>query len=252
MLASANDPFCDDINTGRIAVDAISGGVPPYQFRLSGSEYEEIGDFSELGAGDYQLLVRDANNCLTDSTLSIVAPDVIEVFYEQEVEIDLGEQVPLEIFPSHPAAMVEWIGPEGLSCYDCLDPIVGPLETSSFAVTITSEDDCITTATLNVRVAKERDVYVPNAFSPNTDGINDRFTIYGGPEVASVNYFRVFSRWGELLFEKNDFDPNDPQLGWDGQFNGQLAGQGVYIWICLLYTSPSPRDATLSRMPSSA
>ena len=234
MLATANDPICEDISSGSIAIDELNGGTPPYQFRIENGAYGDSGEFSNLEAGDYQLFVRDANNCLTDSMLSIAEPIIIEADFEPEVTIELGDQVPLEIYPSHPVSMVEWEGPTGLSCYDCLDPLVQPLESSSYAVTITSEDDCITTATLHVRVAKERDVYVPNVFSPNSDGNNDRFTIFAGPEVRSVNYFRIYSRWGELLFEKNNFDPNDPQLGWDGVFKGQKMGNGVYIWIAQL------------------
>ncbi len=234
MLATANDPICEDATSGSIAIDELNGGTAPYQFRIENGEYGDSGEFDNLGAGNYQLYVRDANNCLTDSMLSIADPVIIEADYEPEVTIELGDQVPLEIYPSHPVAMVEWEGPDGLSCYDCLDPIVQPLESSSYAVTITSEDDCITTATLHVKVAKERDVYVPNVFSPNTDGNNDRFTIFAGPEVRSVNYFRVYSRWGELLFEKNNFDPNDPQLGWDGSFEGQRMENGVYVWIAQL------------------
>jgi len=234
MLATATDPLCEDAETGSIEVNVMQGGTPPYQYRLAGINYSDIGAFEDLAAGDYQLFVRDANDCLMDSVLSIEEPDIIELFYEPEVTIELGDQVPLKIFPSHPVSIVEWEGPEGLSCYDCLDPILEPLESSSYEVTITSEDDCITTASLRIKVAKERDVFIPTAFSPNRDGVNDFFTIHAGPEVASVNYFRVYSRWGELLFEKNDFDPNDPQLGWDGQFRGNEMSHGTYIWIAQL------------------
>ncbi|HFA50174.1 MAG TPA: gliding motility-associated C-terminal domain-containing protein [Bacteroidetes bacterium] len=76
------------------------------------------------------------------------------------------------------------------------------------------------------------DIYVPNAFSPNGDGINDIFQIYaGGNGIAKVNSFRIFSRWGESVFEYFDFQPNDPQFGWDGKHKGQEMNPAVFAWF---------------------
>ena len=56
-------------------------------------------------------------------------------------------------------------------------------------------------------------------------------TIFGGPEVTNIQMLRIFSRWGELVFERESFLPNDPLLGWDGRFRGRTLPSGVYIWI---------------------
>ena len=208
----------------------MQGGTPPYEYRISGTNFSPLPAYEALGAGTYTVTARDANNCLTDTTLTIIQPRVIELSFDQDIQIDLGDEIPLEIIGSHPIETITWSDTEGLSCYDCLEPIARPIAPSQFSFTVTSEDNCETAGVINLRIAFERDVFVPNIFSPNLDGLNDRFTIFGGPEVSSVDYFRIYSRWGELLYETTDLLINDTSKGWDGRFKGQNMNPGVYIW----------------------
>ena len=87
---------------------------------------------------------------------------------------------------------------------------------------------CVYSDSLTVRVSQDRNVYPPNAFSPNGDGINDRFFVNADRSVQQVNFLRIFGRWGQLLFERENFSANDPASGWDGLANGKpLDGQVV-------------------------
>ena len=74
-------------------------------------------------------------------------------------------------------------------------------------------------------------IYAPNAFSPNGDSQNDRFTIYGGPEVERINQLSIFDRWGSQLFHIEEIPPNDPSVGWDGGVRGELASSGTYVYV---------------------
>jgi gliding motility-associated-like protein len=76
-----------------------------------------------------------------------------------------------------------------------------------------------------------RGLYLGNVFSPNDDGFNDFFYPQDAGDVASIQYFRIFDRWGGLVFEARDFLPNEPRRGWDGRVGGQPAGSGVYVWV---------------------
>jgi len=76
-----------------------------------------------------------------------------------------------------------------------------------------------------------REVYIPNVFSPNDDGINDRFFLQDDGDVASVLQFRIFDRWGGMVFEQYNFLPNNSALGWDGRFRGKPASEGAYAWF---------------------
>lgn len=74
--------------------------------------------------------------------------------------------------------------------------------------------------------------YVPNAFSPNNDGINDVLVVFAGDTcVANIKSFRIFSRWGEPVFQGFNFPPNDFVYGWDGTFKGKQMDTAVFAWF---------------------
>ncbi len=76
-----------------------------------------------------------------------------------------------------------------------------------------------------------KDVFVPNVFSPNDDGINDRFTVFANTaSVSTVIYLRIYDRWGGLVFERQDFPPNDPLYGWNGSEKDKVMNPGVFVW----------------------
>ena len=92
---------------------------------------------------------------------------------------------------------------------------------------------------------------MPNNFSPNGDGMNDKF-YPGGSGINRIRYLRVFNRWGEVVFEKSDFAANDASAGWDGKYKGELLSPDVYIWSCEVIcenneTLPFKGDVTLLR-----
>ena len=82
-----------------------------------------------------------------------------------------------------------------------------------------------------VRVRKDRLIYIPNAFTPNDDGFNDLFMIHGGQGVKQIKTFRIFNRWGEILYEGYNFQPNDPDFGWNGKFKEERLNPGVFVYL---------------------
>jgi len=87
---------------------------------------------------------------------------------------------------------------------------------------------CNDSAIIDVEVYYEEDIFIPNAFSPNGDRVNDIFTVFGSPEVAQVKTMLVFDRWGELVYERNSFPPNT--ICWDGVFNGKMMDVAVFMY----------------------
>jgi len=67
--------------------------------------------------------------------------------------------------------------------------------------------------------------YVPNAFSPEGDGLNDEFKVIGNSDKISSFHMYIFNRWGALVFESKDIS-----LGWDGEYKGKPAPQGAYVF----------------------
>lgn len=94
-----------------------------------------------------------------------------------------------------------------------------------YTIDITTASGCLTVDTQLVKTIKEVKVYVPTAFSPDNNGRNDLFRpILIG--IKQLQYFRVFNRWGQLVY---NMQPNDP--GWDGTVKGQLQGSEVFVWM---------------------
>jgi gliding motility-associated-like protein len=120
-----------------------------------------------------------------------------------------------------------WITDYKLSCNTCQIPIASPDVDTTYVVLVTNQYGCKALDKLRIRVIEDcagRMVYVPNTFTPNGDGQNDVLKVFG-PGVASVKEFRVFNRWGQLVYETNT-----PNVGWDGTFNGAELNPGVYMY----------------------
>ena len=74
-------------------------------------------------------------------------------------------------------------------------------------------------------------LFVPNAFTPNGDGQDDVFYPRCGAGISQIKSFRVYDRWGELLFDRENLAPNDASNAWDGTYNGEKPKPDVFIWI---------------------
>ena len=80
-------------------------------------------------------------------------------------------------------------------------------------------------------VDEDADVYIPNVFHPDGDHVNDHVTVFADPRVKRVVYLEIFDRWGNMVFKKYDFLPNEPLLGWDGTFKGKPMNPAVFAYI---------------------
>ena len=108
------------------------------------------------------------------------------------------------------------------------------LQTTRYDLTVTDTLGCTISESVLIKVNKERRVYIPNVFSPNFDGHNDGFTVFGGKGVEQVRSLRVFDRWGALVFEARDFQPNIASLGWNGIHKGEKVNPGVYVYVAII------------------
>ena len=96
---------------------------------------------------------------------------------------------------------------------------------------VTDADGCVAEDNIAIRVNKSRIVFVANGFTPNDDGNNDYLFVQGGDETVRVRSFKVFDRWGGLVFENGDVPLNDPTSGWDGTFKGKKMSQNTVAWF---------------------
>ncbi len=226
--AQFQDPGCTGINTGEAHVIQVTGGVAPYQFALSGGGFGADMHFLNLPPGSHTLTAKDANGCTDSASAVFKKPIIPNIELGPDLTVELAESIQLQLVQDTPLDLYAWAPPLGLSCIDCPEPLATPAETSTYTLTVEAPGGCTATDSLTITVLKTRDVYIPNVFSPNDDGANDYFTVYGGPEVLEVK-LEVYSRWGELLF-RNIGAANDDQRGWDGWYRGDPVSPGVFVW----------------------
>ncbi len=228
------DPTCDGFDTGEIEILNTSGGTGPYNYALNQTNnFDSLTLFTDLLEGDYTVFVRDSLGCVSSFIGTTVAPDIPTITFDDDLEIELCDSIRLNPILNNAAiTVIEWTEVNGstLSCVDCLTPFASPVNNNEYILSVTSADDCSATDSIRVDVSKRRRVYVANIFSPNGDGINDAFTVNAGCEVSMITRFGIYDRWGNLVFERENFIPNDNALGWDGRLNRKELQPGVYSW----------------------
>jgi gliding motility-associated-like protein len=226
-------PNCFGENNGSITIDNVAGGQLPYLYSIDGGTLAPINQFSFLSAGQYDIVVQDANGCETSQEITITDPQELLVELGDNQTIGLGDEFQLsaQIVGAYDTIIWSANCPDSI-CADQPEFSVSPLNTVSYFVTVVDGNGCITTDQITLNVEKGREVFIPNAFTPNGDGQNDRFWVYPGGEVAKVHEFRVFNRWGEQVFGASNFDPftQDDTNGWDGMLNNKKMNSAVFVY----------------------
>jgi len=225
-----NDENCPGDNDGSIIINAVTGGQPPYVFALNSEIFSMNDEYLNLPPGVYNLLTQDNNGCEDGQEIVIDAAGELVLELGDDQTINLGDSIQLMASTSVNVDTVSWAFDESLSCLDCLAPFASPTTSTTYTLTVTDVNGCTITDQVTVTVVNARQVYIPNAFSPNDDGVNDRFMIASGAGVSRVRSFAIYNKWGGRLFTAFDFQPNDNQFAWDGTFKGERLDPGVYAY----------------------
>ncbi|KAA3641161.1 MAG: gliding motility-associated C-terminal domain-containing protein [Bacteroidetes bacterium] len=227
---------CNNPGKAFLNVLSVSGGTPPYLYSLANHQFQSEHNFLVESPSYQNLLIEDVFGCIENY-------ENIEIDSELEVEIILeapwiraGDTIFLETIANFAPIDVHWDYSPFLSCLECFEPLAFPEETAGFTVSMQTKDSCWVDAHVTIFVDQRIDVYIPTAFSPNGDGINDYFAIFGGSQVNKILLLEIFDRWGNLVFRKKDFLPNDENSGWDGMLNGRLMGAGVFVYRTIVET----------------
>lgn len=219
--------------TGAIQIANVQGGLPPYQYALDNGSFQENGLFQNLPSGTYSLTIQEANGCETVFDSLVVSDQSQELFLFADPStfaVELGDEIELEAFANFFVDSLRWTPTEGLSCDDCLDPRLLPLQDGEYHLIAFDENGCVTDITFKVNVFKSTDIFMPNVFSPNGDGANDRITLFADNSVEEILEFRIYSRWGEEVFYRANFPPNDLSKGWDGTLKDEAMSPGVFAY----------------------
>ncbi|MBK6998296.1 MAG: gliding motility-associated C-terminal domain-containing protein [Lewinellaceae bacterium] len=232
---------CFGDTNGSITVNGVQGGTPPFIFSLSGNTGSANNQYTGLSAGDYILSLEDANGCSLDTTISIGEPGQLSVELGPDIEVTLGEMatVGAQIQSTVGVNSINWNyspGCDTLFPGSCETFTYLPLGTYRHTIEVEDVNGCIARDEIIVIVQKNGQVFVPNIFNPLSD-LNFSVGVHVGIDVAKINYFNIFDRWGDQVFSLKEYIPTpgaspDAFQSWDGNVRGDKGQVGVYVWYC--------------------
>ena len=222
----------DTICKGESTQLNITGGDSYLWFPSTGLNDATIGNptASPEQTTYYTVVIRQGS-CFTDTvTITVVVNPTPTVNAGEDQSILAGTSVMLFATTTNTTDYL-WTPSSTLSCETCQNPTATPTETTNYTVKVSNQFGCKAEDDVLVKITCDNTLlFMANIFTPNGDGNNDRFYPQG-KGITIVKRFRVYNRWGEMLYEAQNFQPNNENYGWDGMYKGQQLKPDVYVYI---------------------
>lgn len=236
--------FCEIVDTG---IPVQLEGNPPWEigYSIDGVEQTPIENIqtnpfflNTPSEGIYEITVFKDAFCEG----SITGTAIVETTFDVEVDIvppacfnSADGRIELTNLDAIPPFTFQW----NINTTD--DFLLENLPADTYTLSIVDGDGCVYEKAFKLTAASNdindcRPVYIPNSFSPNEDGINDVFSIYFDPTsgIENIKSMEVYSRWGELIYKRTNFIPDNGDIGWNGNFKGNPLNPGVYVYKILI------------------
>lgn len=224
---------CPDLgSTGSVEILDIFGGTPPFSILFNGKIPQDPSLISNLRQGTYAIEITDSSGCTWESEVEILESDTFFVDIGPDLNVKAGQQVEIDymsnIEPSDVSSW-QWLVNGEPICPSCPTLSLQPLERLGITLELHTIEGCTYTDRMNIFVDLRDLVYIPNAFTPNDDGVNDVFSLMTNDERIEVIQLEVFDRWGGVVFEQSNYFPAQERRPWDGTYRGSLLNPGIYI-----------------------
>lgn len=213
--------------------DLIMGSGPADYFS------EGINQFNLVTPGDYvfEIISPDGCDTLIDFTVSPIRP--LEVSTIENTTIELGDSIRLQTFVNSFNTLFYWLPGGTLSDSTAQSPVATPTRLTTYVLEVTDTlTSCVVRDSVRITLSQSNDIFVPNIFSPNGDGINDVLLVFPKLSVRQIDEVQIFNRWGDLTFSSDGdgaaIDPLTPL--WDGRINSKLVNPAVFVYL-IKYTS---------------
>ena len=229
LSPTVSNVLCPPLQNGSISL-TVSGGTPSYQYIWSNGETTAM--ISSLPVGTDAVTVTDARGCTLDTSFILINDSAFSVVAVPDTAtIKEGDIIPLAIEQiinngAGTISRITWTPAASLSCTDCPETQAAPFVTTQYMITVVTDSGCVSTAQPLITVIPQHQIYVPNAFTPNGDGINDYWEAYGYKKTWIFCEAQLFDRWGEKVFESDDIN-----FQWDGTYKGTFVQPGEYVYL---------------------
>ena len=198
-------------------------------FSKDGITFQSSNTFTGLTSGVKTLIVKDAFCSSLTKSITVDVKQSPTVSAGPPKTIVNGDQITLDgSTGNNIASSIAWTPAASLTGANTLTPTAKPTITTNYTLTVVNSNGCTSTSDALVTVLPYC-IKVMDAFTPNGDGTNDNFGVFGGTDVTKIKTFQVFDRWGALVYEAKDFQPNDSRFAWDGHVQGSLMNAAVFV-----------------------
>ena len=206
----------------------FASGGDSYSWYNNQQLLSENETFEIIANNSEEYIVKIANSCFNaDTSIRVDVFDLPLIDAGENIEIEVGKSYVLNPFFNEVDALnFFWSSDKDyLPAYTEKSIAITPYENSWYALNVVSTDNCLVSDTINVYVKNIADVFMPNAFSPNGDGLNDVIVpVLKG--IKQLNTFMVYNRYGKKVFQTNS-----SEVSWDGLYDNQPLAMGVYVYF---------------------
>ncbi len=199
----------------------------------NGNDYQATDVIAVHELADVRIVLN--SGCDQNVSLDYLSGEALSLAFEQ-VEPVVGEPFDLSININRlqrDISTVQWTADVDIPCSNCLNQKLTLFESTTVSVEVEDVFGCVESASIDLNPKSLVKTFVPTAFSPNNDGINDFMNIFYNDHVVGIESIRIFDRWGGLVFTRH----NDAELTldertffWDGTYQGKLGPQGLYVY----------------------
>jgi gliding motility-associated-like protein len=218
------DGSCTDAATGSIVVNA-TGGIPPYTYSINGGAFQTSNTFSNITAGTKNIIIKDAF-CGT-----LAKPIIVGVKQSPTVSagpnkiIVSGDETTLDgNVGNNIAASIAWTPAASLTGANTITPIAKPNVTTNYTLTVVNGNGCTSTSNTQVTVLPYC-IKVMDAFTPNGDGINDKWLVTQGGNCTTETKVKVFNRYGSEVYSNDNY-----QNDWTGLYKDKTIPDATYYY----------------------
>lgn len=224
---TTTDVLCNGQSNGAIDLN-VSGGTPPYTYfwNKGGNLIAQTQDLNNITAGTYVLQLNDSNNCIRGASVTVgtqSTPIIIGLNEKRDESCDGKSDGKLEVSVSGGTSPYTFNWSNQASTQNLTD-----ISKGNYTLNVTDALGCTAMQSFIVGVKGAcTDINIPNSFSPNGDGINDKWIIRNLDKFAQNNV-EIYNRWGQLIFSTNGYNDSN---AWDGTYNGEPVSSAVYYYF---------------------
>ncbi len=222
------DVYCEGETLQLYATDAVYYSWTPAN-EVSDASIQNPYAFPD-STTTYEVYAVDQNGCDDSDSITVTVQPYPEFWLYYDTAIFLGQTGGAQVYSNMSNLIFQWSPPNGLSCTTCLNPDMNPEYTTTYTLNVSDPNGCFSIDTLiEVIVHRDYAYHIPNAFSPNGDGLNEEALVYTWG-IKRIKEFSIFNRWGEMVFTTDKFN-----VGWNGVYKGVLQpGQTVFAYRVVL------------------